>query len=347
MTTKRDLLRGGAAAALAAIVSPLPALAASGRPGFFSAKDIAEAGYIYGLPIVMNYGVMYEFVIDKTSSQYKAPFNTIANEARVFTYKDTAVVTPNSDTPYSMLWLDLRAEPMVISVPAVDPKRYYSVQLSDGNTYNYGYIGSRATGSEAGDYLVVGPGWNGQQARRHPQGLPVHHRLRPDHLPHPALRCRRHGQREEGAGRLQGAAAVGLSGPARACGAPEVTFPIFTKDLAKTNFFEFLDFALQFAPAQPNEAWIREQLAKIGVGPGKTFNFKDLPRRGQGRNPARPGRGQAQGGRSGQERRRGHQWLAGVRAFGDADFFHGDWLRGPRRRRPASTATTRSRPCIR
>ena len=69
------------------------------------------------------------------------------NEARVFTYKDTAVVTPNSDTPYSMVWLDLRAEPMVISVPAVPKERYYSVQLIDGNTYNYGYIGSRATGA--------------------------------------------------------------------------------------------------------------------------------------------------------------------------------------------------------
>lgn len=132
MTTKRDLLLGGASAAAAAFLLPLAtsaAHAATGRPGFFSAKDIAEAAYIYGLPIVMNYGIMYEFIIDKTSSQYKAPFNTIANEARVFTYKDTAVVTPNSDTPYSMLWLDLRAEPMVISVPAVDPKRYYSVQL--------------------------------------------------------------------------------------------------------------------------------------------------------------------------------------------------------------------------
>ncbi len=71
----------------------------------------------------MNYGVMYEFTIDKTSSQYKAPFNAMFNGARVFTCEGTAVVTPNSDTPYSMLWLDLRAEPIVISVPAVDPKR--------------------------------------------------------------------------------------------------------------------------------------------------------------------------------------------------------------------------------
>ena len=81
------------------------------------------------------------------SSQFKAPFNQIKNEARVFTYEDTAIVTPNSDTPYSLLWLDLRAEPMVLSVPAVEKNRYYSVMLCDGNTFNYGYIGSRATGN--------------------------------------------------------------------------------------------------------------------------------------------------------------------------------------------------------
>ena len=64
-------------------------------------KAIAEEGFIYGLPIVMNYGVMYEYAVDKNSGQFKAPFNQIKNEARVFTYKDTAIVTPNSDTPYS------------------------------------------------------------------------------------------------------------------------------------------------------------------------------------------------------------------------------------------------------
>ena len=74
----------------------------------------------------------------------------LTNEARVFTYKDTAVITPNSDTPYSLMEIDLRAEPTVISLPVVPKPRYYSVQLTDANTFNYGYMGSRTTGNEAG-----------------------------------------------------------------------------------------------------------------------------------------------------------------------------------------------------
>jgi hypothetical protein len=124
-------------------------------------KAIAEEGFIYGLPIVMNYAVMYEYAVDKSNPEFKAPFNQIKNEARVFTYKDTAIVTPNSDTPYSFAWLDLRAEPIVLSVPAVEKGRYYAVQLEDGNTFNHGYIGSRATGNDAGDYMVAGPDWKG------------------------------------------------------------------------------------------------------------------------------------------------------------------------------------------
>src|SRR4029450_194072 len=105
-------------------------------------------------------------------SQFLAPFNQINNAARVYTYKDTAVVTPNSDTPYSVLWLDLRAEPIVLSVPAVPKNRYYTVQLIDGNTFNYGYIGSRSTGSDAGVYMVAGPDWKGATPAGIKKGFP-------------------------------------------------------------------------------------------------------------------------------------------------------------------------------
>src|SRR4051794_5782686 len=165
MFTKRDFLRSAALASITASMANSVLAQAQTNPSWpnlFETKAIAEEGFIYGLPIVMNYAVMYEYAVDKNSAEFKAPFNQIKNEARVFSYKDTAIITPNSDTPYSFLWLDLRAEPMVLSVPAVAKTRYYSVQLTDGNTYNYGYIGSRATGTEPGNYLVVGPGWKGE-----------------------------------------------------------------------------------------------------------------------------------------------------------------------------------------
>jgi hypothetical protein len=280
MLTKRDLLRSAALVAITAAAAksvPLQAQTSADRPGFLKAKDIAEAGFIYGLPIVMNYAVMYEYAVDRNSGQFKAPFNQIKNEPNVFTYKDTAVVTPNSDTPYSFVWMDLRAEPVVLSVPAVDPKRYYSVMLCDGNTYNYGYIGSRATGSEAGDYMVVGPEWKGAT----PAGIKKVFRsstqfsvagyrtqlFNPDDLDN---------VRKVQAGYKVQPLSAYLKQPATTAAAT-IDFPKIDKELVKKNFFEYLDFALQFAPEQANEKEIRAQLASIGVGPGKSFNFKDLP----------------------------------------------------------------------
>jgi hypothetical protein len=163
--------RGGMWATCGALVSitlvlTLAAAGCAGHkrsgPGLFETKDIAEAAYIYAFPMLANYKALYQFTIDKQSQQYKAPFNQIANEARVFTPKDTTVVTPNSDTPYSLLEMDLRTEPLVLCVPAVETRRYYSVQLVDLYTFNVGYIGSRATGNGAGSCLVAGPGWQGE-----------------------------------------------------------------------------------------------------------------------------------------------------------------------------------------
>jgi hypothetical protein len=277
MLTKRDLLRSAALAAITVTANPISAIAQTDRPGFLKAKDIAEAGFIFGLPIVMNYGIMYEFAIDRSSSQFKAPFNQFKNDPNVFTYKDTAVVTPNSDTPYSIGWMDFRAEPIVISVPAVDPKCYYSVQLCDGNTYNYGYIGTRATGSEAGDYLVVGPDWKGAT----PPGIKKVFQSSTQ-LSIVIFRTQLFDpgdidnvKKVQAGYRMQPLSGY-LKQPATTAAAA-IDFPKIDKELVKTNFFEYLDFALQFAPPQENEKEIRAALARIGVGPGKTFNFKDLP----------------------------------------------------------------------
>jgi hypothetical protein len=246
-------------------------------PDIREAKAIAEEGFIYGLPIVMNYAVMYEYSVDRNSGQFKAPFNQIKNEARVYTYKDTAVITPNSDTPYSLLFMDLRAEPIVLSVPAVEKNRYYSVMLCDGNTFNYGYVGSRATGSEAGDYMVVGPDWKGAT----PPGIKKVFQSSTQ-FSAAAYRTQLFNsadmpnvEKVQAGYKVQPLSAY-LKQPAPPAAAA-IDFPKANAELVKKNFFEYLDFALQFAPAGPEEKEIRAKLARIGVGAGKTFDFKDLP----------------------------------------------------------------------
>ena len=126
------------------------------------ARAIAKEAYIYGFPMVDNYRIQYGYFVDRQNSEFKAPWNQICNIPRVFTPADKAIQTPNSDTPYSFAGLDLRAEPIVLTVPPIDKERYLSVQFIDAYTFNFAYIGSRATGNDGGSFLIAGPGWVGE-----------------------------------------------------------------------------------------------------------------------------------------------------------------------------------------
>lgn len=302
------------------------ATSAAQWPSIVDTKDIGEEGFIYGLPIVMNYSVMYDYAVDKDSGQFKAPFNEIKNEARVYTYKDTAVITPNSDTPYSFVWMDLRAEPIILSVPKVEKNRYYSVQLQDGNTFTYGYIGSRATGNEAGDYMVVGPDWKGEA----PKGIKKVFRSTTQ-FSLAAYRTQLFGPDDIDNVRLvqAGYNVQPLSsylGTAAPPPAPVIDFPKIDKDLMKAHFFEYLDFALQFAPPGEDEKEIRAKLAQIGVGAGKSFDFHELPLGHR----LEVGLGMKQGGK------KIDKFLASYPKdingwklaswFGDRAFYKGNWL---------------------
>lgn len=299
----------------------------AGPPTTQEIQALAEETFIYGLPLVMNYAVMNEFCVDKNSGQYKGPFNVIANEARVFTYQDTAVVTPNSDTPYSMLWLDLRAEPMVISVPAVEKSRYYSVQLTDGNTYNYGYIGSRATGNEAGDFLVVGPDWKGSVPpgikkvfrSTTPFGLTIFRTqlFNPDDMPNVV---------KVQSGYKARPLSAYLNRPAPPA-APEINFVPATTAGIKENFVAYLDAALEFVPESSENREIREKMARLGIGPGKKASFQSLTPEQRAAVLAGVKAGEAKVAaylESGMKDING--WKVGS-VFGDAAFYNGDWLK--------------------
>ncbi|HBD31966.1 MAG TPA: cell envelope protein, partial [Cupriavidus sp.] len=126
-------------------------------------RAIAREAYIYGYPVVEAYKTLYAQAVDQGGPNFKAPFNQIGNTANVFTPNDTAIITPNSDTPYSFVWMDLRAEPLVLTLPPIENKRYYSAQLIDLYTHNFAYLGTRTSGNQGGNYMIVGPDWSGEK----------------------------------------------------------------------------------------------------------------------------------------------------------------------------------------
>jgi hypothetical protein len=288
-------------------------------------KEIAEQAYVYAFPMIAAYKAMYQFNVDTKSSQYKGPFNTIANAANVFTPKDTAIVTPNSDTPYSMVQMDLRAEPIVLCVPAVEKARYYSVQLTDLYSFNYGYIGSRATGNDAGCYMVSGPGWKGATpagvAKSFASETEFSLAIYRTQLFDPA--DIENVKKIQAGYRVQPLSSFLEQSPPPAPPAPK--FPAFTEDAFKTDFISYLNFLQQFTPPVPEETALRANFAEIGIGPGKAFDFKSLPL--EDRLAIDLG---VKAGYESIERRRENigtevnGWHVGS-AFGDRAFFHGDY----------------------
>lgn len=217
--------------------------------------------------------------MDTKSPEYKAPWNQLRNFSRVFTPEDKAVQTPNSDTPYSFLGMDLRAEPIVLTVPAIEKERYFSIQLIDAYTFNFDYIGSRTTGNDGGNFLIAGPGWKGEM----PKGVKKVMRaeteivgavyrtqlFNPDDLDNV--------KKVQAGYKVQPLSAfLGTPAP-KAAAAIDFIEPL-TPDAQKTslNFFNILNFTLPFCPTHLSEKELLARFAKIGVGAGKTFDANKL-----------------------------------------------------------------------
>jgi hypothetical protein len=293
------------------------------------ARRIAEEAYVYGFPLVMNYGVMYEYFIDKSSPAYKAPINHIYNTARVYTPKDTTIVTPNSDTPYSFVCMDLRAEPYVLTLPAIEKTRYYSVQLIDLYTFNYGYAGSRTTGNDGGRFLIAGPNWKGEK----PEGIAKVFHCETD-FSVALIRTQLFNPADlDNVKKIQAgykgqplSAYLGQPAPPAP---PEVTWPKIDKKLAETDPFAYLNFVLQFCPPTgPAEVEkpLRAKLAKIGVEAGKPFKLDKVTAAQRAELEAGIKSGlktiKQQIATVGKDE---NGWRVATNAFGDRAMYKGDW----------------------
>ena len=239
------------------------------------ARAIAKEAYIYGFPMVDSYRIQHAYFVDAGNPEYKGPWNQIVNIPRVYTPADMAIQTPNSDTPYSFAGLDLRAEPIVLTVPVIEKNRYFSVQLIDAYTFNFAYIGSRTTGNDGGRFLIAGPNWKGEK----PKGVTKVIRSETEfvlagyrtQLFNPGdldnVKKVQAGYKVEPV-----SAFLGQPAPAPA---PAVDFikPL-TPEAQKTSpqLFNILNFVLQFCPTDPSETELMANFAKIGVGAGKTID---------------------------------------------------------------------------
>jgi hypothetical protein len=243
------------------------------------ARAIAKDAYIYGFPMVDNYRIQYAYFVNKEDPEYKGGWNEIRNTARVYTPEDKAVQTPNSDTPYSAVGADLRTEPLVLTVPPIEQDRYYSLQFIDGYTYNFAYVGSRTTGNSGGKYLLAGPNWKGDK----PEGINEVIRSDTD-LAFVLYRTQLFGPsdldnvKKIQAGYQVAPLSVHLNQPAPAQAQPIDFVPPLTAEQERTSpqFFEILNFVLQFAPTSPNEKSLRDRFAQIGIGPHGSFDADKL-----------------------------------------------------------------------
>lgn len=239
-------------------------------------KAIAKEAYIYGFPMVMNCKTVYDYAVNTNSRDYKAPFNQKSCEARVYTPEDKTIVTPNSDTPYCMMWLDLRSEPQIISVPDVDEGRYYSFQLIDWYTHNFAYIGTLGTKNKEGKYLIAGPGWKGEK----PEGITEVIKSE-SNLVFIVVRTQVLGAedmpnvKEIQAEYNMQALSSFLGTPAPAS-VPAIDFPEWVNGSEyNVSAFEYLDFALDQVETHPDEAELMGKFAKIGLGTPEKFSLAD------------------------------------------------------------------------
>ncbi|QDS89177.1 hypothetical protein EC9_33740 [Rosistilla ulvae] len=239
------------------------------------ARAIAKEAYIYGFPLVDSYRIQYAYFVDKDSKSYKAPWNQLKNIPEVYTPADTAIQTPNSDTPYSFVGLDLRAEPIVISVPKIEKSRYYSVQFIDAYTFNFAYVGSRATGNDAGSFLIAGPSWKGEK----PAGIKQVIRSETD-FDMVLFRTQLFNPADlENVKKIQAqykvqplSAFLGTSAPAAAPAVDWVKPLTEEEEKSSLEFFNVLNFVLGYCPVDPTEVELRKRFARIGVEGGKRFD---------------------------------------------------------------------------
>jgi len=127
------------------------------------AYTLGVQAYVFGFPYIYLPSLRWNWVTQPKPADSitpYAPLNHFYHVRKLATaaYRDGG--SPNNDTLYSVAWVDVTKEPLILSHPNMGD-RYFTFEIADVDSDNFAYVGTRTTGSEAGSFALVGPDWNG------------------------------------------------------------------------------------------------------------------------------------------------------------------------------------------
>lgn len=236
-------------------------------------RSIARDAYTFGYAMIENYRTLHEQAVDSSDPRYTGGFGRFRHYSEPFTPDNTDIVTPNNDTPYSWGWFDLRAEPMVITVPAID--RFYILPFHDLYTVYAGYVSAATTGTGPGRYLLAGPSWTGGT----PDGFDGVITASTDFVGCLGRTAFTDGDLDA-LRRIQQSYSVTPLHEVDSSAAPDVhpvSWPAWDEAAATdVRFFDIVDFLLRFAPALDEDREVRDRMASIGLDGTGRFHSASL-----------------------------------------------------------------------
>jgi len=135
------------------------------QAAYTQAFDLGTQAYEYGIPLLdMQRTYASSTSVNVQNGRGGGPVNQFSHFAKLADANDRVVVLPNNDTLYSMAWLDLRKQPIVVHSAPVKG-RFHTLELLTPWTENFAIIGPTRTAHPDGDYLLTGPGFTGKVPR--------------------------------------------------------------------------------------------------------------------------------------------------------------------------------------
>ena len=253
----------------------VPALTGSCAPSELTpaeARAIAKEAYIFHYPLVMYYRTMYLQAIDPSPESFSGGFSEWLHLGPS-SPEDTDIVSPNNDSPYSYAWLDLRAEPWVLTMPRIESDRFYTSQWNDLWGFVLENAGSVFDGNDGVNVMFASPTWEGDT----PDGIKrvvrgdsdflgslTRTQLEyPEDLPNV--------QRIQGEYQLQPLSA--FLGEAAPPAAPEIQWMPWQEGAEEVEeFWSYVNFLLQFTTPNQEDAPVQERAARIGIAAGADWD---------------------------------------------------------------------------